>query len=109
MTGLVRGQVVRADVKLDEPKLFLVVSNNLRNRNFAQVLCVRLTTTAKDPRPSIVELGPAEGFHGRVMCDDLEPIWEDEVLQVLGALSPTAMRAVDDGLLAALGIKRSGS
>jgi mRNA interferase MazF len=106
VTALVRGQVVRADVKLNEPKLFLVVSNNRRNRNFPQVICARLTTTAKDPRPSVVELGHAEGFHGRVMCDDLEPIWEDEVIQVMGALTPGAMRAVDDGLLAALGITR---
>lgn len=106
MTALVRGQVVRADVKLDEPKLYLVVSNNVRNRTFQQVICARLTTTVKDPRPSIVELGPAERFHGRVMCDDLETIWEDEVLQVVGAFSPGAMRAVEDGLMAALGVKR---
>ena len=85
MTALVRGQVVRADIGLDEPKLLLVVSNHTRNRNFQQVIAVRLTTTAKDSRPSIVELGPQEGFHGRVMCDDLMPVWEDEVLATLGA------------------------
>jgi len=106
VTALVRGQVVRADVNLDEPKLYLVVSNNQRNRNFRQVLCARLTTTAKDPRPSVVELGHAEGFPGRVMCDDLEPIWKDEVIEVVGALTPAAMRAVEDGLMAAFGIKR---
>lgn len=106
MTSLVRGQVVRADVNLDEPKLYLVVSNNTRNRNFEQVIGARLTTTAKDPRPSIVELGPGEAFHGRVMCDDLEPIWGDEVLSVVGALTPGAMQEVEEGLLAALGIKR---
>ena len=44
---MLRGQVVRADVKLDEPKLYLVVSNNLRNRNFPQVLCARLTQAAE--------------------------------------------------------------
>ena len=106
MTRLVRGQVVRADVQLNEPKLYLVVSNNTRNRNFAQVLCVRLTTTLKDPRPSIVELGHEQGFHGRVLCDDLEPVWDDEVIEVVGGLTPAAMRAVEDGLMAALAIRR---
>lgn len=105
MTALVWGQVVRADIGLDEPKLLLVVSNNTRNRNFQQVIAVRLTTTAKDSRPSIVELGPQEGFHGRVICDDLMPVWEDEVLASLGALSPGAMRSVDEALKAALAIK----
>ena len=106
MTSLLRGQVVRADVGLEERKLLLVVSNNRRNRNFDQVVCVRLTTTAKNPRPSIVELGPAEAFPGRVRCDDIETIWADEVIDVLGALTPGAMREVEDGLLAAVGISR---
>ena len=102
---MVRGQVVRADIGLDEPRLLLVVSNNTRNRNFQQVIAVRLTTTAKASRPSIVELGPQEGFPGRVMCDDLMPVWEDEVLAIMGALSPSAMRGVDEALKAALAIK----
>lgn len=107
MTRLVRGQVVRADVhQLDEPKLYLVVSNNTRNKNFEQVLCARLTTTTRPARASIVELSHEEAFHGRVICDDVEPVWEDEVIQVLGALTPTAMRAVENGLMAALGITR---
>jgi hypothetical protein len=37
-----------------------------------EVLAARLTTS-EGPRPSIVELGPGEAFHGRVLCDDLEP------------------------------------
>lgn len=106
MTLLRRGQVVRAEVGQDEPKLFLVVSNNQRNRHFDQVLAVRLTTSRKSERPSIIELGASEAFVGRVLCDDLGPIYPDEVLGVLGGLTPGAMRAVDDGLLAALGIDR---
>lgn len=101
-----RGQIIQAEVGSREPKLFVVVSNSTRNRLLDQVLAARLTTSAKRERPSIVELGSGEAFTGRVVCDDIEPIWPDEVHRVLGGLTPRAMRAVDDGLMAALGIER---
>lgn len=99
-----RGQVIRADLGLDEPKLFLVVSNNRRNQSLPQVLAVRLTTSGKPNIPSIIELGHPEVFVGRVVCDDIVEIYEDEVLSVVGSLSPGAMRAVNAGLAAALGM-----
>ena len=104
MTSLRRGQVIRAEVGQSEPKLFAIVSNNSRNRNFDQVLAVRMTTTTKHERPSIIELGSSEAFNGRIICDDIETIWEDEVLAVLGGLSPKAMQELYGGLMAALGI-----
>lgn len=105
MTRLLRGQVVRADVGLDEPKRFIVVSNNLRNRHFEQVLTVRMTTTTKRERPSIVKLTAADAPHGGfIVCDDIVTIWEDEVVDVLTGVSPLTMRRVELGLLAALGI-----
>jgi mRNA interferase MazF len=105
VSSLRRGQVVRADIGLSEPKLFVVVSNNSRNRHFDQVLAARMTTSVKKERPSIVELGSDEAFTGRVVCDDIETIWEDEVLAVVGGLTPTTMHAVDGGLQAALGFE----
>lgn len=99
-----RGQVVRADLGLDEPKLLVVVSNNRRNRNLAQVLAARLTTTAKPPLPSIVELDHTNEFVGRIVCDDIVEIYQDEVLGILGSLTPGAMRSLDRGLAAALDI-----
>ncbi|MDP9182466.1 MAG: type II toxin-antitoxin system PemK/MazF family toxin [Actinomycetota bacterium] len=87
---------------LDDEKYFLVVSNNRRNRNLPQVLAVRLTTTPKPSLPSIVTLGSSEVFSGRVVCDDIVEIWEDEVRRDLGALSRGAMEAVARGLAAAL-------
>ncbi|MFT4164037.1 MAG: type II toxin-antitoxin system PemK/MazF family toxin [Microlunatus sp.] len=105
MTRLLRGQVVRADVGLAEPKRFLVVSNNLRNRSFEQVLTVRMTTTSKPERPSIVKLGAADAPHGGfIVCDDIVTVWEDEVIDVLAGVSPLTMHRVELGLLAALGI-----
>ncbi len=101
-----RGQVIRADIGLDEPKLLLVVSNNRRNQNLPQVLAVRLTTSDKPQLPSIVELAHPEAFVGRVVCDDIIEVYKDEAMKIIGALSPGAMQAVNIGLMAALGIVR---
>lgn len=100
---LMRGQVVRADIGLSEPKLFVVVSNNRRNARFPQVLAARLTTTSKPNTPSVVELD-GERLAGRVVCDDIMEIWETEVLAVVGGFTPRTIRAINDGLKAALDI-----
>jgi mRNA-degrading endonuclease toxin of MazEF toxin-antitoxin module len=68
------------------------------------VLAVRLTTTPKRPRPSIVKLGHPEPFAGRAVCDDSETLRGDEVRRELGALSPAAMALIEVGLRAALGM-----
>lgn len=99
---LLRGQVVQAEIGLDEPKLFVVVSNNRRNRALPQVLGVRLTTTPKPNIPSVVSLGHSEAFVGAAVCDDIVELYEDEIVKVTGALSAHAMRAIAAGLAAAL-------
>lgn len=96
--------MVRAGIGLAEPKLFVVVSNNRRNRNLDQVLAARLTITPKPAIPSIVALGHEERLTGSVGCDDIVEIYEDEVHHVIGALTPATMRAVGDGLRAALDV-----
>jgi mRNA interferase MazF len=101
---LTRGQVIRAGIGLDEPKLFVVVSNNPRNRHLPQVLAVRLTTTTKPRMPSIVQLSHPEVFNGYAVCDDIVEIYEDEVVTVVGALTPQGMLALDNGLRAALSL-----
>lgn len=100
---LARGQVVRAEIGLAEPKLFVVVSNNRRNRRLGDVLAARLTTSSKPSIPSIVEL-KGETLAGRVVCDDIVALYEDEILAIVGGLSPPTMRAVDRGLAAAFGL-----
>jgi mRNA interferase MazF len=100
---LSRGQVVRADVGLNEPKLFVVVSNNRRNQRLGDVLAARLTTSTKPSIPSIVEL-EGERLSGRVVCDDILPLYEGEIVSVVGGLTPRTMRSIDLGLAAALGI-----
>jgi mRNA interferase MazF len=103
---LSRGQVVLADLGLPEPKRFVVVSNNRRNRHLPQVLAARLTTTPKPAIPSIVALTTGDGMTGSVVCDDIVEIYADEVRRVVGALTPTTMARVNEGLAAALDLPR---
>lgn len=99
----VRGRVYLAPLGEVDRKYWVCVSNNLRNRQLGEFLCVRLTTSAKPTLPSIVELSAADRpFTGRVVCDDLGPIYPDDVHEDSGALSSATMRRVDVGLKAAL-------
>ena len=106
MTEMLRGRIYRAHLShIGEDKYFLVVSNNRRNRAFGQVLAARLTTTPpKDERPAMVPLGPGEIMTGWVSCDDIEVLYDDEVRADLGAITAPAMRRVEAGLRAALGM-----
>ena len=103
---MLRGRIYRAHLThIGEDKFFLVVSNNRRNRAFEQVLATRLTTTPpKAERPALVPLGPGEVVTGWVSCDDIETIYDDEVRADVGAVTASAMRRVEAGLRAALGI-----
>ncbi len=83
-------------------KLYLVVSNNQRNQALGAALVVRLTTSPKPPIRSVVDLPDTEQFSARIMCDDIEDMYESEVVKSAGTLSPAAMRLVDQGLKAAL-------
>lgn len=101
--GLTRGRVYAAKLPhIEGEKYYVVVSNNRRNQQLPQVLAARLTTSPKPPRPSVVELDDREVLVGRVVCDDIETLWADEVTRDLGALTPRAMARVEDGLRAAL-------
>ncbi|MFT4011091.1 MAG: type II toxin-antitoxin system PemK/MazF family toxin [Nocardioidaceae bacterium] len=106
---LARGQVVLANIPgPDEPKLYVVVSNNRRNQKLPQVLAARLTTTPKPPLPSVVPLEHPERFSGFVVCDDIVEIYQDEVIRLEGALGASTMSEVSHGLAAALDIPIRG-
>jgi mRNA interferase MazF len=98
-----RGRVYAAKLPhVGDEKFYVVVSNDRRNQQLPQVLAARLTTSPKSPRSSVVELDDREMFAGRVVCDDIETIWPDEVIRDLGPLTREAMARVSDGLRAAL-------
>ena len=102
---LLRGRVYAAVIPpLEVEKYYLVVSNNRRNTALGTALVVRLTTSAKPALPSIVVLPSGEALVGRVLCDDIELMWQDDVRRDLGALSPPTMRRVAQGLSAALAL-----
>ena len=107
MTYLVRGRVYRAQpLGFDDDKFFVVVSNNMRNRNLDSALVVRFTTSSKPSLPSIVSIPDHEVVPGgSVVCDDIYELFDDEVKADLGALSAPTMAAIGDGLKAALGLR----
>jgi len=103
---MLRGRIYRAHLAhIGEDKFFLVVSNNRRNQAFEQVLAARLTTTPpRAERPAMVPLGPGEVMAGWISCDDIETVYDDEVRADVGAITAPAMRRVEAGLRAALGM-----
>ncbi|MPZ60228.1 MAG: type II toxin-antitoxin system PemK/MazF family toxin [Propionibacteriales bacterium] len=87
-------------------KPWLVVSNNARNRSgLGTVLGVRITTSPKPPLDSIVELPHGEPVAGRVLCDDITYFYVDELEELIGALTPSTMMLVDNGLRTALALR----
>lgn len=102
---LLRGRVYSAPLDMDEAKLWLVVSNNARNRGLRDALVVRLTTTAKyQDLDSVVAIPGGESVMGFVRCDSLTTMYEDEPEREVCALSSRAMKAVEAGLRATLGM-----
>lgn len=101
----VRGRIYLAPLGDAGQKYWLCVSNNVRNRALGEFLAVRLTTSPKPALPSIVALTAADRpLTGRVVCDDLGPIYPDDVQADAGVLTTGTMRRVDMGLRAALAL-----
>jgi mRNA interferase MazF len=88
-----------------ENKFWLCVSNNERNPRLDEFIAVRLTTTRRPRLPTWVSLAAQDQpWTGSVACDDLGPIYRDQVIKDAGALSNATMRRVDRALLIVLGI-----
>jgi mRNA interferase MazF len=105
LSSVIRGHVYT--VALGElRKPYLVVSNNARNYALGSFLGVRLTTTAKPDLASIIKLSQADHpLVGSVLCDDIDTVYEEEIVQHLGALAPETMMRVDAGLRTALALR----
>jgi mRNA interferase MazF len=104
VSDLVRGRVIWFELGDVGRKPAVVVSNNHRNHALGSALVARITSSSKPVLSSIVELRPADPLTGRVLCDDLIEVYDDEVLKDGGALSPATMRAVGAGLMYALSL-----
>jgi hypothetical protein len=66
---------------------------------------VRITTRNKPRSPSGVTPGPGDPPRDFVLCDEVRPLWEDEVRAGAGALSPGTTQAVEAGLYDALRLR----
>ena len=103
--NFLRGQIYAATLPgMTEEKYYVVVSNNGRNRSLGTALVTRITTSDKPELASIVRVPFGEPVSGRVLCDDIEDMWEDDVRSLLGAFSPATIRLINAGLAAALGL-----
>lgn len=103
-----RGRVYLAplgDASDAETKFWLCVSNNERNPRLDEFIAVRLTSTRKPRLPTWVALGPQDKpWTGSIACDDIGPIFRDQVVKDAGAVSAVTMRRVEWALLIVLGI-----
>lgn len=101
--AFIRGNVYFADLGAGE-KPWLVVSNNGRNNALGSALVVRITTTVKPELASIVVLEHGEPVVGRVLCDDITMIYDDDPVRHAGGLSLAAMTKVAAALKVALAL-----
>lgn len=99
-----RGHVYEADLTGKGPQAWLVVSNDARNRALGDCLVARIVTALKPELPSVVELGLADPYVGRVVCDALGTMYRDEILCDLGELTVQTMTRVETALKHALGL-----
>jgi mRNA interferase MazF len=79
------------------------VSNNARNRDTADVLAIRLTTTVRQ-LPTWVPLSSADPLNGFANADNIETLGKDEIGDHLGALTPDTMTRVNRALAIALAL-----
>ncbi len=99
----VRGRIYWADLGHGR-KPWLCVSNNARNQRLGDALVVRITTTPKPVLNSIVPLQAGDPLVGSVLCDDITPLYRDEIVADAGAVHLRTMVAVEAGLRSALAL-----
>jgi mRNA interferase MazF len=101
-----RGQVYRLAITEAGPKPYVIVSNNIRNRQLDSVLAVRVTTTDKSHVLTAVPLGHDDPLTGFALADDIVELFKDEVEEstAMGSLSPSTLMALNTALMQALGL-----
>jgi mRNA interferase MazF len=98
-----RGQVYRVDLG-HGAKPWVVVSNNVRNRQLRNVLGAPITTTPKPELETIVRLESTDPLVGVVLADNITVLSRDELSTSLGALSPGTIMKLNRALKIALAI-----
>ena len=112
-----RGQIVVVDFAVaGMPKKIrpvLIVQSDLYNRKMTNTIVAMITTNlarATEPTHYLIDIAISEGsrsgllFTSVVNCNTLTTVRQNEILRVLGSLSPVAMRQIDQCLKAALAL-----
>ncbi|WP_255376143.1 type II toxin-antitoxin system PemK/MazF family toxin [Demequina sp. NBRC 110056] len=84
---------------------YVIVSANARNRGLDSALAAPVTTTDRSHLASAATVPHGECITGHVMCDNIVAVYDDDPRDLAGALSPAAMRQVNEALAAALGLR----
>ena len=107
MTSALRGQIYSVDLGGDKGRhWYVIVSNNIRNRNLKSVLGAMITSTDKSHIPTAVPLTHEDSISGGyVLADEIEPLYENELDQLSGVVSPATMTKLNIALKVALALK----
>ena len=111
MGNLRRGDVFFADLPGSEGHVlgykyrpWVVISNDMGNRNSDIAIVAPMTTRDLRPFPMHVRLVWGN-IHGTVLTEQLRVIDQDDEFEVVEHLPPQIMRHVDDALIISLGLK----
>jgi mRNA interferase MazF len=101
----VRGQVCFASLRgVDGEKPYVIVSNNARNAALETTLAACITTSSKAHTRTAVAIPEGECCVGYVLCDDIEPLYPEDVRRLVGGLSLSVMLEVGSALKVALAL-----
>ena len=104
MTGMLRGEVWQADLPELSGKLYVVVSDNKRNRYAESALAARLTTTSRHSHlPTKIPIRRGEQLSGWVGCDNIVELYDEDLVKQVGVLGPQQMQDLMPGILSAFG------
>lgn len=111
MGNLRRGDVFFADLPGSEGHIigfknrpWVVVSNDLGNRNSDILIVVPMTTRDMRPFPMHVKLVWGN-IHGTVLTEQIRVVDNNENFEVVEHLPPQIMRHIDEALMNSLGLK----
>jgi mRNA interferase MazF len=95
-----RGEVYAAILPhIGEEKFFVIVSNNSRNRKLDSVLGLRITSKPKQDDLAIIIIPNGEThLQGRVLCDDINEIFPEDITRLITRFSPSFMQKINQGL-----------
>ena len=103
MSAPIRGQVYSIDFG-DGPEPWVVVSNNVRNRQLREVLGAPIADSTEVDLATVVALHPTDPVAGVVLADEIERLHRHKLITLLGVLSPGTIMKLNRALKIALAI-----